>query len=55
MSLGWTDGNTFIPVNSTLLASSKKENILGIQKEYDGLPLLVEDVNLHKQKVQRLC
>lgn len=39
MSLGWTDGNTFIPVNSTLLASSKKENILGIQKEYDGRSL----------------
>ena len=39
MSLGWIDGNTFIPINSTLLASSKKENILGVQKEYDGRSL----------------
>ena len=26
MTLGWTDGNTFLPVNSTLLASSKACN-----------------------------
>ena len=24
MTLGWTDGNTFLPINSSLLASSKK-------------------------------
>lgn len=39
MTLGWTDGNTFIPVNSTLLASSKEKNILGVQKQYDGRSL----------------
>ena len=39
MTLGWTDGNTFIPVNSTLLASSKKQNILGVRKQYDGRSL----------------
>lgn len=32
MALSWTDGNTLIPVNRTLLASSKEENILGMQK-----------------------
>lgn len=39
MSLGWTDGNTFVPVNSALLASSKQENILGVKKDYDGRSL----------------
>ena len=35
LSLGWSDGNTFIPVNSCLLASSKNENILGTTKVFD--------------------
>lgn len=39
MTLGWTDGNTFIPVNSALLASSKTENIIGTKKNYDGRSL----------------
>lgn len=39
MTLGWTDGNTFIPVNSALLASAKKHNIIGAQNEYDGRSL----------------
>ena len=29
MTLGWTDGNTFLPVNSCLLASSKESNLIG--------------------------
>lgn len=39
MTLGWTDGNTFIPINSTLLASSREQNILGKQKHCDGRSL----------------
>lgn len=35
MTLGWTDGCSFIPINFSLLASSKKENILGEMKPYD--------------------
>lgn len=35
LTLGWSDGNTFIPVNSCLLASSKNENILGTTKTFD--------------------
>lgn len=35
MTLGWTDGCSFIPINFSLLASSKKENILGEVKPYD--------------------
>ena len=39
MALSWTDGNTLVPINSTLLASSKEQNILGVQKKYDGRSL----------------
>nr|WP_130837308.1 transposase [Lachnoclostridium sp. Marseille-P6806] len=39
LTLSWTDGNTMIPVNRTLLASSKEQNILGVQKKYDGRSL----------------
>ncbi len=35
LTLGWSDGNTFLPVNSCLLASSKENNILGPTKEFD--------------------
>lgn len=29
LTLGWTDGCSFLPVNSVLLSSSKDENVLG--------------------------
>ena len=35
MTLGWTDGCSFIPINSSLLASSKEENVLGNTKSFD--------------------
>ncbi len=35
LTLGWSDGNTFVPVNSCLLASSKESNIIGPIKEVD--------------------
>lgn len=35
LTLGWSDGNTFLPVNSCLLASSKESNIIGPAKELD--------------------
>lgn len=35
LTLGWSDGNTFIPVNSCLLASSNDKNILGTTKKFD--------------------
>ena len=36
MTLGWNDGCSFIPISFSLLASSKKENILGEVKPYDS-------------------
>ena len=35
LTLGWSDGNTFMPVNSCLLASSKESNIIGPVKTFD--------------------
>ena len=35
MTVGWTDGCSFIPINFSLLASSKEENILGKTGTYD--------------------
>ena len=35
LTLGWSDGNTFLPVNSCLMASSKESNIIGPQKDFD--------------------
>ena len=35
LTLGWSDGNTFLPVNSCLIASSKESNIIGPQKDFD--------------------
>ena len=35
LTLSWSDGNTLIPVNSCLLASSKESNIIGPVKTFD--------------------
>ena len=35
LTLSWSDGNTLIPVNSCLLASSKESNIIGPTKVFD--------------------
>ena len=39
MTLGWTDGNTFLPVNSSLLATSQASNLIGPQTHFDGRSL----------------
>ena len=35
MTLGWTDGNSFVPINFALLASGDDAKVLGPQKKYD--------------------
>lgn len=50
LSLGWTDGNTFIPVNSTLLASSKETNLIGPSHHYDGRSLAARRRKLAQAK-----
>lgn len=39
LTLGWTDGNTFIPVNSTFLASANDKNVACESKIFDGRSL----------------
>ena len=50
MTLGWTDGNTFLPINSSLLASSKASNLIGPQECYDGRSLAARRRNLAQTK-----
>lgn len=35
LTLGWSDGNSFVPVNFQLLSSAQDKNILGPQKNFD--------------------
>ena len=50
MTLGWTDGNTFLPVNSSLLASSKASNLIGPAVNYDGRSLAAKRRRLAQMK-----
>lgn len=50
MALGWTDGNTFLPVNSSLLASSKESNLIGPIRDYDGRSLAAKRRKLAQSK-----
>ena len=36
LTLGWSDGNSFVPINFSLLSSSKEQNQLGIMDTGDG-------------------
>lgn len=50
MTVGWTDGNTFLPVNSCLLASSKESNLIGPVEKYDGRSLAAKRRKLAQTK-----
>ena len=50
LTLGWTDGNTFLPVNSCLLASTKEENLIGPSHHYDGRSLAAHRRKLAQSK-----
>lgn len=50
MTLGWTDGTTFLPVNSSLLASSKASNLIGPQEHFDGRSLAARRRTLARRK-----
>jgi hypothetical protein len=50
MTLGWTDGNTFLPVNSCLLASSKERNLIGPVDQFDGRSLAAKRRKLAQTK-----
>ena len=50
MTLGWTDGNTFLPVNSSLLATSKESNLIGPIESFDGSSLAAKRRKLAQMK-----
>ena len=53
MTLGWTDGNTFLPVNSCLLASSKERNLIGPVDQCDGRSLAAKRRKLAQKRAQK--
>lgn len=50
LTLGWTDGCSFLPVNFSLLSSGKEENILGERKGYDRRTLCWERREMSMRK-----
>ena len=50
MTLGWTDGNTLLPINSCLLASSKEKNLIGPVSDHDGRSLAAKRRKLAQMK-----
>ena len=36
LTLGWSDGNSFVPINHCLLSAVKDENFFCVSKQYDG-------------------
>ncbi len=50
MTLGWTDGNTFLPINSCLLASSNENNLIGPVEQFDGRSLAAKRRKLAQMK-----
>ncbi len=39
LTLGWSDGNSFVPINHCLLSAAKDKNLLCAGKHYDGRSL----------------
>ena len=50
MTVGWTDGNTFLPINSCLLASPKDKNLIGPTEHLDGRSLAAKRRTLARTK-----
>ena len=39
LTLGWSDGNSFVPINHSLLSAAEEKNLLCEGKQYDGRSL----------------
>lgn len=50
LTLSWSDGNTLLPVNSCLLASSKEANLIGPVKSFDKRTLAGKRRSLAQKK-----
>lgn len=51
LTLGWSDGNTFLPVNFALMSSRNKKNQLGLFKQYDRRSLAAKRRNQAQRKM----
>jgi len=51
LTVGWSDGNTFLPINFALMSSSKKKNQLGIFKQFDKRSLAYKRRDQAKRKM----
>lgn len=51
LTIGWSDGNTFLPINFALMSSSNRENQLGIFKRFDKRSLAYQRRSQSKRKM----
>lgn len=35
LTLGWSDGNSFVPISHRLMSSGNDKNVIGVVEEYD--------------------
>ena len=54
LTLGWSDGNSFLPVSHGLLSAADDKNLLCGGKPYDAGPLQEGDAARHGGKPQML-
>ena len=50
LTLGWSDGNTFMPVNSVLLSSENDNTVMNIPEEIDKRSNAYKRRNLSRSK-----
>ena len=51
LTVGWSDGNTFLPIDFALMSSSKKKNQLGVFKRFDKRSLAYKRRDQAKRKM----
>lgn len=53
--LGWSDGNTFLPINNCLLTSAKQSNIIGPTNSFDKRSIAGRHRKLTQMKAYNEC
>lgn len=55
LTLGWLDGNTFLPVNDCLLSSENQKSCVTEDKEFDKRTIGFERRKMSQTKATSLC
>ena len=50
LTLGWSDGNSFVPINHRLMSSGNDKNVIGVIEEYDKRSLAYKRRHQARQK-----